>query len=215
MRLQGRRNGVEPRLKGGQGGDHLRDRRPGRRELLQQVENVPRFQDAVRVVSEQRLQGAGFRGVGGRLGQQGGEALVDLGDDVVLDQRLVGIDDAAVAGRHQVVAAAAHRLENRLDQLGAVLRVDAQGVADLVGQAAALEVEGDESHVLFGIGLCQRHALQEGGRERVLTVVGGRRVRRGGAVGARLPGLGGGARASRPAPPRGPWAGLSGWPSAP
>jgi hypothetical protein len=81
------------------------------------------------------------------------------------------MDDPSVLRRNQVVAAGAHRLEDRLDQIGTVLGIDAQSVADLVRQAAPLQVERGESNLLLGARLRQGPAFDHGSVKRIASAV--------------------------------------------
>ena len=131
---------------------------------------------AVGVVAQGR-QRFPFGGVRGPVGHQLDQPRRRAGDRVVAEQGLEEADRLAVPAADVLGTRCAQCLDDLAHLVRAVLRVDAERVADLVRQAAPLQVQRHVPRVLRRAGAVQAGRFEQACREGVVAVPGG--VRRG------------------------------------
>ena len=135
--------------------DQLGERRAGRRESLQQVEEIGILRAGAGVTLCHRLQNRGFVGVEGARGQHLDGLIRWPADFAALGERL---DEGAldpVGRQHRSLGFRAEALDNRRDELGRIVRNHAEAVADLVIRYAVLTRKDDVPRLFFRSGMVQ------------------------------------------------------------
>ncbi|MCY1419131.1 hypothetical protein D9M71_347130 [compost metagenome] len=120
---------------------------------------------------EQAREFRAARAIGDEAQQFGG----DLGNLEVAAQCIGQRHAALVLDFDLLAAIQAQGFDDLVHQARAVARPDAQGVAGLVGQATALEVQDDLPGFLVGARRIEHAVLQQAAAQRLLAAVGGRR----------------------------------------